>query len=81
VLHLKLDRDGRVYFTLTCNGCTAPFVCYDNACYTFASLRLAAVFAGWDAAPRPEQPSFCTSCIRTRDTSRTPGDVAASQNS
>ena len=66
-LHLNLDADGRVYFALTCDRCRVPFDSYDDACYSVASLRMAAIFAGWDAGRRPEQPHHCPSCLRTRD--------------
>ncbi|MGI5240290.1 hypothetical protein [Dactylosporangium sp. CA-139066] len=64
-LHLNLDHDSRVYFTLTCDRCGLPFVCYDDACYGFSTLRTEAVYAGWDAAARPEQPTYCPSCVHT----------------
>jgi hypothetical protein len=48
-LHLHLDHAGRVYFALSCNGCGRAFSCYDDACYSFTSLRSTALFAGWDA--------------------------------
>jgi hypothetical protein len=73
-LNLNLDQDNRGYFTLTCDGCSARFVCYDDACYTFTSLRLEAVIAGWDAGPRPEEPDYCPSCVRNRTTTESPQD-------
>jgi hypothetical protein len=62
-LHLNLDHQGRVYFALSCDGCGAVFTCYDDGCYSFASLRTEAVFAGWDAGQRPEQTHYCPSCV------------------
>ena len=38
-LHPNLDHDSRIYLTLTCDGCSARFDCYDNACYNVTSLR------------------------------------------
>jgi hypothetical protein len=67
-LYLNLDQDRRAYFTLTCDRCAAPFVCYDDACYSLASLCTEAIFAGWDAGPRPEQPHRCPDCARARPT-------------
>ncbi|GAA4260402.1 hypothetical protein [Dactylosporangium darangshiense] len=64
-LHLNLDHDSRVYFSLTCDRCGLPFACYDDACYEFTSLRDEAVYAGWDAATRPGQPTYCPACVRT----------------
>jgi hypothetical protein len=64
-LHLNLDHQGRVYFALSCDGCGAVFTCYDDGCYSFASLRTEAVFAGWDAGQRPEQTHRCPSCLAT----------------
>ncbi len=66
-LHLSLDNDSRVYYTLTCTQCSARFRCFDDACYSFATLRVEAVFAGWDAAARPEQPHYCPRCVRRRN--------------
>ena len=63
VLHLNLDRDGRVYYTITCNRCQRPFVCFDDGCYSFASLRLEATLAGWQAGRRPDQPHHCPACV------------------
>jgi hypothetical protein len=64
-LHLNLDHDSHVYFVLTCDHCGLPFICYDDACYDFSSLRAEAVYTGWDAAARPEQPTYCPTCVRT----------------
>src|SRR5690242_13086737 len=64
-LHLNLDHQGRVYFALSCDGCGAVFTCYDDGCYRFASLRMEAVFAGWDVGQRPEQTHRCPSCLTT----------------
>jgi hypothetical protein len=63
-LHLNLDRDSRAYFCLTCDGCATRFTCYDDACYSFTSLRTEAVLAGWDVGIRPEHAARCPSCIR-----------------
>jgi hypothetical protein len=68
-LHLNFDHNSRSYLTVTCDGCSARFLCYDDACYNFTSLRTEAVFAGWDVRPRPEQPDYCPSCVRQRNTS------------
>lgn len=62
-LHLHFDHHDRVYFTLTCDRCTARFTCYDDACYSLASLCTAATFAGWHAGPR--LPDRCSNCART----------------
>ena len=67
-LHLNLDHQDRVYFGLSCDGCGAMFTCYDDGCYSFASLRAEAVFAGWDAGARPEHPHHCPSCLTTAAT-------------
>jgi len=67
-LYFNLDQDSRAYFTLICDHCAAPFTCYDDACYNLASLCSAAIFAGWDAEPRPEQPNRCPDCARTTPT-------------
>jgi hypothetical protein len=67
-LHLNRDHQGRVYFTLSCDGCGAVFTCYDDGCYNVASLRAEAVFAGWDAGQRPEQAHHCPSCLTTGTT-------------
>jgi hypothetical protein len=64
-LHLNLDHHARVYFALSCDGCSAVFTCYDDGCYSFASLRTEAVIAGWDAGQRPEQTHRCPSCLTT----------------
>jgi hypothetical protein len=69
-LHLNLDHDSRVYFSLSCDSCGAMFNCYDDACYSFASLRMEAVFAGWDAGQRPENAIRCPSCLRHMATRR-----------
>lgn len=53
-LHLNLDRDSRVYLALTCDDCATRFACYDDACYSFSSLRTEAILAGWDVGIRPE---------------------------
>jgi hypothetical protein len=62
-VQLRLDRTGRVYFTLTCDACQDVFTCYDDACYSFESLRTEAMFAGWDAPARPEQRYLCPNCL------------------
>jgi hypothetical protein len=72
-LHLNFDHNSRSYLTVTCDGCSARFLCYDDACYNFTSLRTEAVFAGWDVRPRPEQPDYCPSCVRQRNTSTRTG--------
>lgn len=64
-LHLHLDHDRRVYLTLSCDHCGAPFTCYDDACYSYTSLRNEAVYAGWRAGPRPEQAHHCPRCVRS----------------
>lgn len=64
-LHLNLDHQGRIYYALSCDACGAMFTCYDDGCYSFASLRTEAVFAGWDAGTRPEQTHHCPSCLPT----------------
>src|SRR5438046_10107642 len=80
-LHLNLDHQGRVYFALSCDGCGAMFTCYDDGCYSFASLRTEAVFAGWDAGQRPEQTHRCPSCLTTGATAgTTAGTTADSAN-
>jgi hypothetical protein len=66
-LHLNLDHDGRVYFTLSCDDCQGVLRIFDDACYSFAALRNTAVFAGWQAGPRPEQPHRCPACLRQRE--------------
>jgi hypothetical protein len=66
-LHVNLDRRGRAYFALSCDSCRSAFACYDDACYSFAALRTAATFAGWDAGPRPDHAHHCPSCLRGRD--------------
>lgn len=76
-LHLNLDHDDRVYFALACDGCRNCFASYDDACYSFASLRTEAVFVGWDAGPRPDQPHFCPSCVRSRNALSEHGAIAA----
>jgi hypothetical protein len=63
-LHLNLDRNDRVYFALTCDECAARFACYDDACYSFPSLRTEAILAGWDVGIRPENAAHCASCVR-----------------
>jgi hypothetical protein len=63
-LQLNLDHNNRAYYTLTCDRCAAPFVCYDDASYSFTSLRTAATFAGWDIGARPELPHHCPTCVR-----------------
>ncbi len=67
-LYLNLDQDRRAYFTLVCDQCAAPFICYDDACYNVASLCTAAIFAGWDTGHRPEQPNRCPDCAHTTPT-------------
>jgi hypothetical protein len=67
-LHRNLDHQGKVYFALSCDGCGATFTCYDDGCYSFASLRTEAVFVGWDAGQRPEQTHYCPSCVATGTT-------------
>jgi hypothetical protein len=66
-LYVKVDHHGQVYFALSCNSCGVPLVCFDDACYDLASLRAAAVFAGWDAGQRPGDAHRCPSCVRTSD--------------
>jgi hypothetical protein len=63
-LYLKVDHHGQVYFALSCDSCGLPLVCFDDACYDLASLRAAAVFAGWDAGQRLEAAQRCPSCLR-----------------
>jgi hypothetical protein len=65
-VHLKPDSTGKVYFIVTCDACRRVFTCYDQACYSFESLRTEAVFAGWDAPARPEQRCFCPDCLNLR---------------
>jgi hypothetical protein len=67
-LHLNLDHQGRVYYALSCDGCGTMFTCYDDGCYSIASLRTEAVFAGWDAGTRSEHPHRCPSCLTTGTT-------------
>jgi hypothetical protein len=76
-LHVNLDHQGRVYFALSCDGCGAVFTCYDDGCYSFASLRTEAVFAGWDAGQRPEQTHRCPSCLTTGTTTGTTAGPAS----
>jgi len=52
-LHMSLDHDGRVYFTITCDTCQQPLLNFDDACYSYPALRVEAVFAGWEAGDRP----------------------------
>jgi len=63
-LHLNLDRDSRVYLSLSCDDCATRFACYDDACYSFPSLRTEAILAGWDVGIRPEHAACCPSCLR-----------------
>jgi hypothetical protein len=79
-LHLNLDHQGRVYFALSCDGCGAVFTCYDDGCYSFASLRTEAVFAGWDARQRPEQTHRCPSCLATGATAARPAPDRRAQS-
>ena len=65
-LHLNLDTGGRVYFTITCDDCHELFACYDDGCYSLQTLRNEAVFAGWDAAARPQRPHRCPDCSADR---------------
>ena len=34
-LHLNLDHESRLFLTLTCDGCSTIFLCFDDACYSF----------------------------------------------
>jgi len=63
-LHMSLDHDGRVYFMITCDTCQQPLLNFDDACYSYPALRVEAVFAGWEAGDRPEQPHQCPACLR-----------------
>lgn len=76
-LQLHLDHDCRVYFAVSCNGCGRRFACYDSACYSFTSLRHAALFAGWDVGARPEQEHHCPACSRSRQFTATPTRLLA----
>jgi hypothetical protein len=71
-LDLNLDAGGRVYFTITCDDCHELFACYDDGCYSLQTLRNEAVFAGWDAAARPQRPHRCPDC----EEGLGPGDAA-----
>jgi hypothetical protein len=65
VRYVNVDTDNRVYYTIMCDQCRQPFICYDDACYHYPHLRASAVFSGWDAGG-PDQPHHCPECTRGR---------------
>ncbi|GAA1408417.1 hypothetical protein ACFQZ4_45810 [Catellatospora coxensis] len=74
-LHLKRDHRGRQYFAISCDDCGTWFTAFDDGCYRYASLRLEAVLAGWDAPAGPDPAHRCPDCVGDGNRVR-PGNLA-----